>query len=223
MSPQESQVLESFLNQLVQARAGIKDPQAEALIAEAVAKQPDAAYLLVQRAMLQDQALAASKAQIVQLQNQLQAAQAGQGAPGNFLDPASAWGNSVNAAPVRSSQPAVAPAASTPYAAQAQPAAVQPSRPGFFSGGFGSTLGNIATTAAGVAGGAFLFQGIENLLHHNSGNGFFGQPLGAIPREETIINNYYSNDEPARDDSFDTVLDDNYTDDPLQDDDSSLI
>lgn len=223
MSPQEMQVLESFLNQLVQARAGAKDPQAEALIAEAVAKQPDAAYLLVQRAMLLDQALAAAKAQIVQLQNQLQAAQGAQ-ASSSFLDPANAWGNSVNAGAVRAAVP-VAAAASAPYAAQPQavPVPQSQSQPGFLSGGFGSTLGSIAATAAGVAGGAFLFQGIENLLHHNSGSGFLGQPLGAMPREETIINNYYGNDAPSRDDSFDTVLDDNYVDDSLPDDDSSII
>ena len=228
MSLQETQALETFLNQLVQARAGAKDPQAEALIADAMAKQPEAAYLLVQRSMLLDQALAAAKAQITHLQSQLQAAQEARGAQGtqgassSFLDPANAWGNSAGAAPVRSSVPAVAPV-SAPYAAQPQVAAMPPSRPGFLSGAFGGTLGNIAATAAGVAGGAFLFQGIENLLHHNSGNGFLGQPLGAIPREETVINNYYGSDTPSRDDSFDSVLDGNYTDDSLPDDDSSII
>lgn len=222
MSPQETQMLESFLNQLVQARAGAKDPHAEALVAEAVAKQPDAAYLLVQRALLMDQALAAAKAQIVQLQNQLQAAQGAQASSSSFLDPANAWGNSANAVPVRPSMPSVAPAPA-PYAAQPQVTAVSPSRPGFLSGGFGSALGNIAATAAGVAGGAFLFQGIENLMHHNSGSGFLGQPLAAAPQGETVINNYYGDDAPARDDNFDSVLNDNYVDDSLPDDDSSFI
>ena len=213
MSPQETQVLESFLNQLVQAKAGAKDPQAEAMIAEAIAKQPDAAYLLVQRALLLDQALATAKAQIAQLQSQAQ------GSSSNFLDPANAWGNSASAASARPYAPAAVPAA--PYAQQ--PAAtVQPSRPGFLGSGFGSTLGTIAATAAGVAGGAFLFQGIENLLHHNNGNGFLGQAQDAIPKEETIINNYY-NDAPARDDSFDSLLSDNFADVSANDDDSSLI
>ena len=137
MNPQETQVLESFLNQLVQARAGAKDPHAEALIAEALARQPDAAYLLVQRALLLDQALASAKAQIAQMQNQVQAAQ---GSSGSFLDSANAWGNSVNAAPARPSMPAGAPIAVSPYAAQPQVAAAVPSRPGFFSGGFGGAL-----------------------------------------------------------------------------------
>jgi hypothetical protein len=54
MNTQEIQSLESFLNQLVQARGVAKDPQADSLIANAVAQQPDAAYLLVQRALLME-------------------------------------------------------------------------------------------------------------------------------------------------------------------------
>ncbi|MHA6820424.1 DUF2076 domain-containing protein [Ralstonia pseudosolanacearum] len=210
MTPQELQALESFLAQLTQAQAGTKDPQAEARIAEAVARQPDAAYLLVQRAMLLDQALASAKTQIAQLQTRLQTAQAtGSGA---FLDPAGTWGQHAGSAP----PPAMA---SAPV-----PAAAQPSRSGFLGDGMRSTLGSIATTAAGVAGGAFLFQGIESLFHHNSGNGFLGQPaMGMLPTETTVINNYYGDDDaPAlrtdtasRDDGLlDTSLDDgNFADD----------
>ncbi|MGA3983706.1 DUF2076 domain-containing protein [Ralstonia nicotianae] len=210
MTPQELQALESFLAQLTQAQAGTKDPQAEARIAEAVARQPDAAYLLVQRAILLDQALAGAKTQIAQLQTRLQTAQAtGSGA---FLDPAGTWGQHAGSAP----PPAMA---STPVAP-----AVQPSRSGFLGDGVRSTLGSIATTAAGVAGGAFLFQGIESLFRHNSGTGFLGQPaMGMLPTETTVINNYYDDhDAPAlrtdtasRDDSLlDTSLDDgNFADD----------
>jgi hypothetical protein len=44
------------------------------------------------------------------------------------------------------------------------------SRPGGFLGGGGGMLGSIAATAAGVAAGSFLFQGIENMFgHHNQG------------------------------------------------------
>ncbi|AQW32664.1 DUF2076 domain-containing protein (plasmid) [Ralstonia syzygii subsp. celebesensis] len=210
MTPQELQALESFLAQLTQAQAGAKDPQAEARIAEAVARQPDAGYLLVQRAMLLDQALACAKAQIAQLQTRLQTAQAA--GSGAFLDPASTWGQHANSVP----PPAMASAPMPPTA--------QPSRSGVFSDGVRSTLGSIATTAAGVAGGAFLFQGIENLFHHNSGNGFLGQPaMGTLPTETTVINNYYGNDDASalrtdaasRDDGLlDTGLDDsNFADD----------
>ncbi len=200
MAPQELQALEAFLTQLTQASAGAKDPQAQQRIAEAVARQPDAAYLLVQRAMLLDHALAASQAQVASLQGQLAAAQAnaGNGAGnGSFISAQNAWGHTPVQMP---SAPAAAPQAMPQPMPQAMPQAVpaQPSRPGFLSGGFGSTLGSIATTAAGVAGGAFLFQGIENLFHHNSGSGFLGQSgTGMAPSETTIVNNYYGNDDPA--------------------------
>jgi hypothetical protein len=58
-------------------------------------------------------------------------------------------------------------------------------------------LGNVAATAAGVAGGAFLFQGLEHLLGNHAGNGFLGTQSGfnslTQPVEETI-NNFYGSD-----------------------------
>jgi len=195
MTPQETQALDAFLAQLTQARAAGKDPQAAAMIADAVARQPDAAYLLVQRAMLLDHALATAKAQIATLESQLQAAQGG----GNnaFLDP-NAWGahpaRAATPMPTMATPPQQMPQQMPQQAAPYQPQpAPPPSRGGFLSGGFGSTLGSIATTAAGVAGGAMLFQGIENLFHHNSGSGFLGQPVAGMPQSETIVNNYYDN------------------------------
>jgi len=168
MSPQDTQLLENFLNQLIQARGLPKDPEADAMIQKAVAYQPEAAYLLVQRALLQQQALDNAKAEIAQLQRQLQ----GGGAQGGgFLDP-NAWGNSAG-----QRQPA--------QTYDTQQAYQQPSlasragnflRGGMGGGGMGGALGSIASTAAGVAAGAFLFQGLGNLLgHHNQdGNGFLG-------------------------------------------------
>ncbi|MCA1325900.1 DUF2076 family protein [Herbaspirillum sp. alder98] len=206
MSPQETQTLQDFLNQLTQVRGIGKDPQAAAMIAAAVAQQPDAAYLLVQRALLMEQALTTSKAQVASLQNQLQAAQSGAGATPGFLD-SNAWGNAAgNSARPGSSAPAYMPAysAAPPPAAQAPAAA--PST-GFFGGGLGSTLGTVAATAAGVAGGAFLFQGIEHLMN-GSGGGASGHQnaLSSTPVENTTVNNYYGSDAGkdsgrARDDS----------------------
>lgn len=218
MTPQEMQALEGFLTQLTQARAGAKDPQADALIAQAVARQPDAAYLLVQRAMMLDHALASAKTQIDTLQSQLQMAQAN--GTNRFLDADNAWGNSAGrAAPNPVMPPAMAAPVSVPPPPQAAPAP-QP-RPGFLSGGLGSTLGGIATTAAGVAGGAFLFQGIENLFHRNSAgaSGFLGQPAaGALPTE-TVVNNFYGNDDRSPLGSPDAALDNGLLDDGLGNDD----
>jgi hypothetical protein len=170
MSPQERQVLQDFLNQLIQVRGVVKDPEADAMIAKAVAQQPDAPYLLVQRALLLEQALNNAKAEIAALQNQQRAAPQ---ASSSFLDP-NAWGNSAAVRPAPAAQPA--PVAMPQYQT---PQAMAPSGgPSFMRGGMGGMggmLGNIAATAAGVAGGQFLFHGIENLLGHHAGNGLLAQ------------------------------------------------
>jgi uncharacterized protein len=219
MSPQETQSLQDFLNQLIQARGIAKDSQADALIASAIAQQPDAAYLLVQRALLMEQALNAAKTQIASLQNQLQATQA---APARgFLDP-NAWGST----PAAASRPAATPMMANAPAPMQTPVMQSPppaASPGFFGGGVGSVLGTVAATAAGVAGGAFLFQGIEHLMHPNAGSGFMNQPGMAptvAPVENTTVNNYYGGDSGA-DDS--TSVDDVATDDWTGDNGSSVI
>ena len=71
MTPQEQQQLSQFLNQLTQAKLSQKDPEAEALIQAAIKQQPDANYLLIQRALILEQALNNAKTQIADLQNQL--------------------------------------------------------------------------------------------------------------------------------------------------------
>jgi len=198
MSPQETQALQEFLSQLTQVRGISKDPQADAMIATAVARQPDAAYLLVQRALLMDQALATSKAQIASLQNQVQALQSGSSAGRSFLD-SNAWGNAP-AASVRSDPASAYTPAYTPPPAPA-PAQIAPQyqatpapSPGFFGGGMGSMLGTVAATAAGVAGGAFLYQGIEHLMNSGTGSGLAHQNGLSSPVENienTTVNNYY--------------------------------
>jgi hypothetical protein len=68
-------------------------------------------------------------------------------------------------------------------------------------GGGGGFLQGALSTAAGVAGGALLFQGIESLIGHNPGpfsgaatssGGLFG---GGTPVENTEITNTYYNDD----------------------------
>ena len=234
MSPQENQSLQDFLNQLTQVRGIAKDPQADALIASAVAQQPDAAYLLVQRALLMEQAVNAAKAQITALQNQVQAAQS---VPSrSFLDGANAWGNSSMVTP-RPATPPMMSSSPSPVQTPVAQSPVQPAAPSFFGGGAGSMLGTVAATAAGVAGGAFLFQGIESLMsHHASGSGFMNQPGMAplaAPIENTTVNNYYESDTATKDsdvaDTADsdvadtTSADDTFSDDASFDDGSSLI
>jgi hypothetical protein len=162
MSPSDSQKLHDFLGQLVQARGIQKDPEADALIQRAVAQQPDAAYLLVQRALLMEQALDAAKFRIAMLESQLDSQQR---SGGGFLDP-NTWGNRHHVQ-------------AQPQHHQSQHMSWQHAFPSFSNrsgggflrgGGGGGLLGSIAATAAGVAAGSFLFHGLDNLFHDH-GNG----------------------------------------------------
>jgi hypothetical protein len=173
-------MLHDFLAQLIQARGIQKDPEADALIQRAVAQQPDAAYLLVQRSLLMEQALNNAKDQIAQLENQVRSAQQGDR---RFLD-ANAWGNSGGARPANAMQQerreyqrdVQRDYPPQQYQAQYQQPSMMGgmfgSRPGGgFLGGGGGLLGSIAATAAGVAAGNFLFHGLDNMFHHHNQGG----------------------------------------------------
>ena len=184
MTPQESQVLQKFLTQLTQARVTARDPEAQAMIGRAVAAQPDAAYLLVQRALLLDRALQQARTELARLHEQRDGVGGG----------SSTWTQATSSPPASASTPVTAPApASTPQA-QAPPQAART------DSGLGSFLGNAATTAAGVAGGAFLFQGLEGLFgHHGGGGGFLGEsaPPETVENVENVTVNDYSADPEA--------------------------
>lgn len=201
MNVQEREQLSAFLQQLSQARVAAKDGEADTLIKEACARQPDASYLLVQRALLLDQAWQAAQAQIGQLQAELaQARQAAPAGAGGFLG-GNAWGNSAPAG--RAAPPAGAP--TTAYAAAPAVAAAAPA-----GSGWGSTLGTVASTAAGVAAGAFLFQGISHMFNGNHASGFLpgagNTPLDQLSNN-SLGNNAYASDSSAGSDYAQADLD----------------
>lgn len=194
MNAQERDQLNQLLKQLVEVRLAAKDPEAESLIREAATQQPDATYLLVQRTLLLDQALINAKTRIDDLQNQLQRSKTAQS--NSFLSndpwaqPAAAGSGPVPG--VGSYQ--IPRNAQQPQQQQQQQQAPVAASP--FGGGGSSFLGNVATTAAGVVAGSFLFQGIENLMgggHHASGFGQQALNDHNVP-DQTVINNYYGDD-----------------------------
>lgn len=73
MNRHERDDLLKFLQPLLRARANDKDFAAETLILEQCARQPDALYLLVQRAMALESALKAAQARIAEQQGALAA------------------------------------------------------------------------------------------------------------------------------------------------------
>ncbi len=199
MNTQEREQLSQFLQQLTQAQAGTKDGEADALIRAACAQQPDASYLLVQRAIIQDHALQNAQERIATLQSELQQLRSASGArqSSSFLND-NAWGSSATTrASAAYAQPA-ARFAGVPAGAPAALAAAPSNAPSTWGSGM---LGNIATTAAGVVAGSFLFQGIGHLLGNHtqaagSMNGLSGnvahdpQPAAALeyPADEQLSN-----------------------------------
>ncbi|HJW26687.1 MAG TPA: DUF2076 family protein [Rhodocyclaceae bacterium] len=206
MQAQEREQLVHFLHQLTQAPSVQKDTEADALIREACARQSDAPYLLVQRALLVEQALQQAQAQIGRLQGELDQARSA-AHPGGFLD-GNAWGN-----PAPRPASSVAPAAPAYQAAQATPAPAASWGSGW--------LGNVATTAAGVVAGSFLFQGIEHLLgSHHGGSSWFGgnDDLSRAQGETTVVNNYFDSTSGAGSDFDAAALGDGLSADSGTDD-----
>ncbi|RSM45845.1 hypothetical protein DMA12_12975 [Amycolatopsis balhimycina DSM 5908] len=144
MENQDRELILGLANRLRQAQPVQKDPQAAELIAHHVGAQPDALYLLVQAVLVQEDALRTAQARIAELQ---------------AAAPAPAFG----AAPASASAPPPAQAGGGGFMSrvfgqnrdQAAPAAAPQGRSG---GGF---LKTAAAAAAGVAGGALLFQGLN--------------------------------------------------------------
>ena len=154
MTPEERNILQPFLQDLAQARGVSKDPEAEAMIGQSIGANPDAVYLLVQHAILSDQALHAAQAQIQQLQSQ--PAQGGQlQTSGGFLSGGQA-GAPYDANPGYGG-------ANPPPAYGAGPGPVS-SNPLSSKGGLGGFLRSAGTMAAGVAAGDFLVDGLSNLF-----------------------------------------------------------
>ena len=85
MTPEERSLLQNFLNDLAASRAGQKDGEAKRMINDVLRASPDAAYLLVQHAILSDQALHAAQDQISGLQEQMRNTQAPAQQPSRFL------------------------------------------------------------------------------------------------------------------------------------------
>jgi hypothetical protein len=204
MNLQEREQLNLFLQQLMQVQASQKDAEADVLIREACARQPDAGYLLVQRAMQLEHTLQSVTAQRSQLQAELDKTRSD--TQSRFLNDANAWGAAAVASTATSAPVAVALGSATQPPAQGPVPVPAPVAPAASSWGSG-ILGNVATTAAGVVAGSFLFQGIGNLMgHHNqSGVGGLNTGANAVPpvAENTAINNFF--DDTGTDDTIDVA------------------
>jgi len=213
MTPQERDLITTLLSRLKNAAEQQKEPEADGLIRQAIAEQPDAPYYLVQTVLIQDLSLHNAQNRIAELERNLTDAQQQAARPTSFLG--SLFGTHqpapTPAAPAagpwtRAPQVATAPMAppSGPPAGQGYPQQGygQPAGGGFMGGSSGGGfLRSAAATAAGVAGGALLFQGIESLFGRGGG-GILGSQAMTPGLGETVVNNYYGSDAPGGSQDF---------------------
>ena len=196
MTPEERTLITGLFDRLRNVNPGQKDQEAEQLIQQSTAAQPGSPYLLVQTLLVQEHALNNAQVRIQQLEKQAAQAAAPQSqGGGGFLS--GLFGHHEEPRP--QTQGNIPPQQLPPGPAYAQSAPPPyPSTVGMAPSAGGGFLRSALTTAAGVAGGAVLFQGIENLLGHNSGpfggglgggSGFFGGG-GGFGGGPEVVNNY---------------------------------
>ena len=158
MNAHERSLISGLFDRIRSAEAAYRDPEAEDFIAEQIRRQPHAPYAMAQTLIVQDQSLEAARARIEELERRLRDVEAAErpqtspwgprageamGAPSSFRS--SDYGR-------RSYEPA------QPYGAQGAQGYEAPAARG---GGF---LSGALQTAAGVAGGALLFEGVRSLF-----------------------------------------------------------
>ena len=184
MNSEEQTLIDGLFSRLQQAEtdAAPRDAQAEARIKDHLARQPAAGYFMTQAILVQEAALKSLDEQnkllarqVEQLQAQLQSSTRPSTAPASSGFLSSIFGGS-RAAP---STTAPAPSANSGWRASGRPASGSaPAQQGFagasaqspfpaqqaVGGGF---LGGALKTAAGVAGGVMLAQGISSLFQHH--------------------------------------------------------
>ncbi|AZV29150.1 ABC transporter substrate-binding protein [Pseudomonas syringae] len=188
MNSEEQTLIDGLFSRLQQAEteAAPRDALAEARIKEHLTRQPAAGYFMTQAILVQEAALKSLDEQnkqltqqVKQLQAELQSAKAQSAPPassgGGFLS-SIFGGSSPRPAPTQSApastggwrEPAPqqnfgAPAPQQNFGAPPPGYGQQQAAPAAGS----SFLGGALKTAAGVAGGVMLAQGISSLFHHN--------------------------------------------------------
>ncbi|MBK1836074.1 DUF2076 domain-containing protein [Azospirillum sp. YIM B02556] len=207
MDQTERQIIDDLFAKLHQAEAqsGPRDPEAEALIRERIARQPAAPYLMAQSIVMMEQALAASQGRNEELERQLRERSAApaptpaqSGGGGLF---GSLFGGSSRPAP-QPSYPAAAPAAAMPpgspwgrppagagapagtpaYGDPRVAAYAQQPRAG---GGF---MAGAMQTAAGVAGGMLIGSALSSMF--SGGEAMASEAAGAATDAATAATDH---------------------------------
>ena len=238
MSPEERQLLQGVFDRMRNNASAPRDPEADRLIADNVRQQPYGPYFLTQAVIVQEQALQAASQRIQQLEQhiQTQAPAQSQGG-GGFLSTIFGGGASRPAsvpapqqAPVWN-QGGAMPGGGGGFGQQGyqqqgyQPQGYPPQQQGgpwggapqMGGGGGGGFLHGALQTAAGVAGGALLFDGIKGLMGGGGSPFGIGAGMPGGGDRETVVNNYYGDNNDAGGSSADWSQDANQDADSAQD------
>jgi hypothetical protein len=249
MSPEERQLLTTLFDRVRTASATPRDRDAEALIDQGVRDQPYTTYYLAQAVIVQEKGLEAASKHIQELEERVRQLEAGESEHsqaeqgGGFLSsifgsgqaqqaaqPSGPWGN----APRQGYQDRGYDDNVRPMRAEQQPSGPWNPQPSGPSAG-GSFLRGALGTAAGVAGGVLLANSLSGIFGNHMSSLGWGSPFGSspfgntpAPTEETVINNYYGNNQNPQTDTAADRDDDNngiqqadYSNNDNDDDDNS--
>lgn len=223
MTSQEQQMIDGLIDRIRNTQITDRDPIAANHLQQGLGSNPDAIYILAQTVLVQQQALLQAQTQLQKANSDLaqlreSVGHAPQQPSGSWLDrffgtntPSQNQGTpqpgyqNVNTAPQQPYPQQGYPQQGYPqqgYPQQGYPQQGYPQQgygvPGALGqspGGGGSFLRTAATTAAGVAAGAFLFEGVESMFGGH-GSGFGGGGFGGGHEGGSVVNNYYE-DHPS--------------------------
>jgi hypothetical protein len=154
MTPNERTLIAELFNRIRSTEIRQRDAEAEQLIEAEMARTPGAAYALAQTVLVQDHALREALEQVKKLDAVRSTG------PQDEPEEAPHPGSMLGRIGLGGGRPGAVPRTGQPEEDQAFPA-----RASAESGGF---LRGALQTAAGVAGGALLFEGIRSLLGGNN-------------------------------------------------------
>lgn len=170
MRPEERQLILDLFDRIGAVPTRDNDVDVEQLIRDAVARDPNSPYVLVQSVLVQEEALRRADERIRQLENST--AVSGSRGPRSFLDSGSRVGEDMSGGSVPNSGPRGRDVGTRPREAIDD----QPPRPQAHGGSF---LGNALSTAGGVAGGMLLADSIRSLFGGGQSSDIFGRSAEA--------------------------------------------
>ena len=193
MTPQERQLVAELFDRLASLESGPRDPDAERVIADGLQRAPHGTYALVQTVLLQDEALKRCHSRIQELEGRpaeepsrgfldsMRDSLFGRDEPRGSVPPvrqggagtSGVWGQPGGSPGGTGASGAWGQPGGAPAQAGPSPGMAPMGAPAIGTGG--SFLGNAASTAAGVVGGAMLLNGIRSMFGPHSGGSAFGQ------------------------------------------------